>query len=243
MKKFEKIILKPDSKRDKLGRINTRIRKGEKKPNILQIEDLDLNTSTKSIISRILPQIERVSSTSFPKPIKSALIADILGRVSNDIIPSSSEYQLPSSPKQIKKSSPPKWSTPLPDLRAPKNNILSDISQIYDSRGIIWGADGSPIPEKHIDEAVSWIEKKVPAKKRAPLQVKTIAHKIASKKDRGKKALEYISNPEFHKLVDYARKRIDERVRAELKKQKREQRKEEKKRARERGKEDTRRCW
>ena len=204
MTTFRKVAFKPSGGRDKLGRINARVSKHSKTPAIVKVHDLDLNSPTTSLISRILPQIEKVSSYNFPKPVKSAIIANIVDQAAQSIDEELSSNSRSSSPQRSVDSSP-KFSTPAVKSPKRKDSFLHEISHLFNSAGQILDSEGQPIPGSDIDRAASWMKKST-SKSRVPPGIDAIAFDLAQRTEMPK----HIRNPNFFNKTNTINKGLTE---------------------------------
>ena len=218
MTTFQKIPLKPSKGRDKLGRINTKVGKNLKTPSIVRVHDLELSSPTISLISRILPQIERVSSFNFPKQVKTAIIANIVDQAAQSMEESSSPSSSFRSPVRGKfsSSSTPKFSTPA--LKSPKirDSLLNELSHLFNSKGQVLDQQGDPIPDSDINRVASWMKNTNP-KSRGPIGVQAVAFDLAQKSGELPK---HIKNPHFLRKTRTLKEELSS---AQLKKRRRQE--------------------
>ena len=221
MTSFKKVAIG----RDKLGRINTRVNKQSKVPNIIRVHELNLNPSTTSMISKILPQIEKIASYSFPEQVKSALIANIVDEAFSDTNEDWLTHRSSSDRFPYPKLSTPKYKTPQSKIghifEEEDDSLVKELSHLYNSNREVLDAEGFPIPNSNIDRVASWIRKNSPKSKRGPVGTQAIAHDFVRRGTKWSKGLGNIRNRHFLDKLINARKFLEEKEKATLKKQKR----------------------
>jgi len=227
MKKFEKVVIKISGKRDQLGRINKQVGKQAKTAGIIKVHDLDLNPQTTSMISKVLPQIEKIASYNFPKQIKSALIANIVDQVtqaSEDHLSSRQSMSGHFTPNFL---STPKYRTPASRVQKEsdkeKDSLIKKLSHLHNSNKEILDLEGEPLPNSNIEEVAKWMRSSNPLNRRGPVGVRAVVDNLAKKDEALGENFSNIRNPHFHEKLMSVKRRLEEKEKAETKRKKRQE--------------------
>jgi len=227
MKKFRKVAIKTHSKRDKLGKINSQIRKRTKVPGIIKVHELNLTPSTTSMLSMVLPEIERIASYNFPKQVKSALIANIVDQIPQAPDEQSITKQSISDNFAPHLLSTPKYRTPASKIGKVSNtredSIVKKLSHLHNSNREIIDSEGYPLPNSNIDEIAKWLRSSNPLTKRGPVGTRTVAADLAKNNEILGESIINIRNPHFHEKLISVKRRLEEKEKADFKRTKRQE--------------------